>query len=130
MKLFYILEADLEELLTENPTDIVELKAKRHKRKEDDFICSKHILHALSTSVYNAHRNLETTTTLWTVLENKYCISKKSNKKFLISDFMDFKMTDNKMIIEQVNKILLIVNHLKDANIELSESFVFVVIMS
>ena len=39
-------------------------------------------------------------------------------------------MTDNKMIIEQVNEILLIVNHLKDANIELFESFIVGVIIA
>ena len=80
--------------------------------------------------VYNAYRTLETAKALWTALENKYRISEASNKKFLISNFMDFKMVTNKSIIGQVSEILLLINQLKDAGIDLPESFVVGVIIS
>ena len=59
VKLFYILEDDLEEIPEETDKDDAALKAKRAKRKEDDFLCRGHILNSLSTPVYNAHRTLE-----------------------------------------------------------------------
>ena len=130
VKLFYILEDGLEAIPEETPTDTAELKAKRAKRKEDDFLCRGHILNALSTSVYNAHRSLETAKELWTALERKYRISEASNKKFLICNFMDFKMVASKSIVGQVSEILLLVNQLKDAKIELPEPFVVGVIIS
>ena len=43
---------------------------------------------------------------------------------------MDFKMVTNKSIIGQVSEILLLVNQLKDAGIDLPESFVVGVIIS
>ena len=43
---------------------------------------------------------------------------------------MDFKMVTNKSIIGQVSEILLLVNQLKDAKIDLPESFVVGVIIS
>lgn len=103
---YSILEDDLEEIPKETDKDDAARKAKRTKRKEDDFLCRGHILNVLSTPVYNAHRTLETAKALWTALENKYRISKANNKKFLISNFMDFKMIANKSIIGQVSKIL------------------------
>ena len=130
VKLFYILEDGLETIPEETATDSTELKAKRAKRKEDDFLCRGHILNALSTSVYNAHRSLETAKALWTALESKYRISEASNKKFLICNFMDFKMVANKSIVGQVSEILLLVNQLKDAKIDLPEAFVVGVIIS
>ena len=120
----------MEEIPDETDIDDDALKAKRAKRKEDDFLCRGHILNALSTPVYNAHRTLEIAKALWTALENKYRISEASNKKFLISNFMDFKMVTNKSIIGQVSEILLLVNQLKDAGIDLPESFVVGVIIS
>ena len=103
VKLFYILEDNLEEMPEETDKDTDELKAKRAKRKEDDFLCRGHILNALSTSVYNTHRSLETAKALRTAMERKYLISEASNKKFLVCNFMDFKMHDNKSIIGQVS---------------------------
>ena len=56
VKLFYILEDEWEIILEETAGEDAALKAKGAKRKEDDLMCRGHILNALSTSVYNAHR--------------------------------------------------------------------------
>ncbi|XP_026396641.1 uncharacterized protein LOC113291307 [Papaver somniferum] len=93
-------------------------------------MCRGHILNALGLNVYNAHRTYGTAKDLWTALENKYKISEASNKKFLICNFMDWKMVDSKSIIDQISDLLLIVNHLKDAGIDLVSSFIVGVIIS
>ncbi|XP_026428711.1 uncharacterized protein LOC113324627 [Papaver somniferum] len=119
LKLWYILEDGLEAILAATDKDDDELKRRRKKREEDDFMCRGHILNVLGLNVYNAHRIYGTPKELWTALENKYKISEASNKKFLICNFMDWKMVDSKSIIAQFSDLLLIVNHLKDAGIDL-----------
>lgn len=63
-------------------------------------------------------------------LQSKYRIFEATNKKFLNCNFVDFKMTENKSIIGQVNKILGIINQPKDAKINLPKSFKIGVIIS
>ncbi|KAK1561144.1 hypothetical protein Q3G72_034948 [Acer saccharum] len=77
----------------EKPDDSDELKQKRRKRKEADYLCCGHILNALGNSVYNAHWNIVTAKELWTALDLKYRIKEASNQKFLISNFMEFKIS-------------------------------------
>ncbi|XP_026395980.1 uncharacterized protein LOC113290608 [Papaver somniferum] len=130
LKLWYILEYGLEAIPAATDNDDEELKKRRKKREEDDFMCRGHILNALGLNVYNAHRTYGAAKELWTALKNKYKISEASNKKFLIYNFMDWKMVDSKSIIAQVSDLLLIVNHLKDAGIDLVSSFIVVGIIS
>lgn len=58
--LAYLLENDLEVILEEKPNDFKELKEKRKKRKEADYLCCGHILNALGNSINNAYRNTRT----------------------------------------------------------------------
>ncbi|OVA14966.1 hypothetical protein BVC80_65g4 [Macleaya cordata] len=70
----------------------------RMKRKEEEFLCRGHILNALSSPIYTAHRHIQTAKELWTTLQEKYRIEEVSNQKFLIGNFMSFKITDDKSI--------------------------------
>ncbi|KAI9156333.1 hypothetical protein LWI28_004494 [Acer negundo] len=69
--LAHILEDDLETIPEEKADDSKKLKEKRKKRKEEDYLCTGHILNALGHTVYNAYRNIGTIKELWTVLDNK-----------------------------------------------------------
>ncbi|KAI9178190.1 hypothetical protein LWI28_023694 [Acer negundo] len=72
--LAHILEDDLETIPKEKADDSKELKEKRKKRKEEDYLCRGRILNALGRTVYNAYRNISTAKELWTALDNKYRI--------------------------------------------------------
>ncbi|XP_026410314.1 uncharacterized protein LOC113305508 [Papaver somniferum] len=130
LKLWYILENGLEAIPAATDKDDEELRKIGKKREEDDFMCGGHILNALGLNVYNAHRTYGTGKELWTALKKKYKISDASNKKFLICNFMDWKMVDSKSIIAQVSDLFLIVNHLKYAGIDFVSSFIVGVIIS
>lgn len=127
IKLSYILGDDLPSIPDEKEDDTDECKKKLHearqKRKEDDFLCRGHILNALSDSVYNGHRAIETAKELWVTLDNKYRIEEASNQKFLIGNYFDFKMNDSKSVLTQVHELQSIVNNLKNAEITLPEAF-------
>ncbi|KAK0599546.1 hypothetical protein LWI29_006218 [Acer saccharum] len=128
--LAHILADDLETIPEEKADDSKELKEKRKKHKEEDYLCRGHILNALGHTVYNAYRNIGTAKELWTALDNKYRIEEASNQKFLIGNFMDYKMSDSKSIMTQVHELLNVISDLKVAGVNLDESFLVGVIIS
>ncbi|MGG6656887.1 UNVERIFIED_CONTAM: hypothetical protein ITI05_24960, partial [Salmonella enterica subsp. enterica serovar Weltevreden] len=81
------------------------------------------IMNALSDSVYEGHRTIETAKLLWSALDNKYRIEEASNQKFLIGNYFDFKMVDSKSVLYHVHELQSIVNNLKICEIDLPESF-------
>ncbi|KAK3230092.1 hypothetical protein Dsin_001973 [Dipteronia sinensis] len=99
--------------------DSKELEEKRKKRKEEDYLCNGHILNALERTVYNAYRNIGIGIEPWTTLDNKYRIEEASNQKFLIRNFMDYKMSDSKLVMIQVHELLNVISDLKVARINL-----------
>jgi hypothetical protein len=123
LKLAYILEDDLEDILEPTPEDDDELKEKSRKRKEDDFLCKRHILNTLSNSIYDVYRTSSSAKELWKSLESKYKIEEAGIEVSIISNFMDFKMSNNKPVLTQVYEILLIVGDLKTMGVEIAERF-------
>ncbi|GJY76293.1 zinc finger, CCHC-type containing protein [Tanacetum coccineum] len=62
----------------------VEQIRKRAKRDNDDYVCRE----------------------LWDSLEAKYMAKDASSKKFLVSNFTNYKITDSRPVIEQRNELL------------------------
>ncbi|OVA02955.1 hypothetical protein BVC80_8781g14 [Macleaya cordata] len=50
----------------------------RMNGKEEEFLCCGHILNALSSPIYTAHRHIQTAKELWTTLQEKYRIEEVS----------------------------------------------------
>ncbi|GKD58674.1 hypothetical protein Tco_1296183, partial [Tanacetum coccineum] len=50
--------------------------------------------------------NVETSKELWDTLEAKYIADDASSKKFLVSNFTNYKMTDSRPVLEQYNELL------------------------
>nr|GEY63637.1 zinc finger, CCHC-type [Tanacetum cinerariifolium] len=82
MSVVYVLTTPMPEDGGENPT--VEQVRKRAKWNNDDYIC----------------RELRDT------LEAKYMAEDASSKKFLVSNFTNYKMTDSRLVLEQYNELL------------------------
>ncbi|GJS57889.1 zinc finger, CCHC-type containing protein [Tanacetum coccineum] len=51
-------------------------------------------------------QNVETSKELWDILEAKYMAEDASSKKFLVSNFTNYKMTDSRPVLEQYNELL------------------------
>ncbi|RVW22265.1 Retrovirus-related Pol polyprotein from transposon TNT 1-94 [Vitis vinifera] len=56
-------------------------------------------------------------------LENKYKAEEEGTKKFLISQYIDFKFFDEKPLLPQIHELQVIVNKLKVLKIELPKAF-------
>ncbi|XP_026439797.1 uncharacterized protein LOC113338638 [Papaver somniferum] len=124
----YIISKDLEPIPKDKEGDDEakkkELKEQRQKRKTDEFLCRGHILNQLVDSVYSAHRTTEGgAKTLWDAVDKKYRIEEASNQKFLISNYIDYKMSDSYSVVTQEHELGILVSKLKDAKINLPEAF-------
>nr|GEW51610.1 zinc finger, CCHC-type [Tanacetum cinerariifolium] len=87
----------------ENPT--VEQVRKRAKWDNDDYVCRGLILNGVSDSLFDIYQNVKTSKELWDTLEAKYMAEDASSKKFLVSNFTNYKMTNSRPVLEQYNKI-------------------------
>nr|GEV07736.1 putative reverse transcriptase domain-containing protein [Tanacetum cinerariifolium] len=84
----------------------VEQVRKRAKWDNDDYVCRGLILNGMSDSLFDVYKNVETSKELWDTLEAKYMAEDASSKKFLVSNFKNYKMTDSRLVLEQYNELL------------------------
>nr|GEV29639.1 zinc finger, CCHC-type [Tanacetum cinerariifolium] len=100
LKVVYVLTTPMPKLL-EDPT--VEAIRIREKWENDDYICRGHILIGMFDSLFDVYTNIESAKELWDSLESKYTTEDSSSKKFLVSNFNNYKMVDSRPVMEQYN---------------------------
>ncbi|GKB43454.1 zinc finger, CCHC-type containing protein [Tanacetum coccineum] len=93
LKVVYVLTTPMPKLM-EN--DTVEAIRRRSKLENDDYICRGHILNGMFDSLFDIYQNVESAKKLWGSLESKYMAEDASIKKFLVSNFNNYKMVDSR----------------------------------
>ncbi|KAG6503437.1 hypothetical protein ZIOFF_035750 [Zingiber officinale] len=117
----YLLLHDLAPIPAPTDKDTDEIKATRKKREEDEVRCRGYILNALTDRLYDLFRSIKSPQEIWNALENKYTSEKQGTDRFLSMKFFEFRMIDNKSIMDQVDELLVLVSRLKDLKIEVSD---------
>ncbi|GKA19424.1 zinc finger, CCHC-type containing protein [Tanacetum coccineum] len=84
----------------------VEQIRKRAKWDSDDYVCRGLTLNGMSDSLFDIYHNVESSKELWDSLEAKYMAEDASSKKFLVSNFTNYKMTDSRPVMEHNNELL------------------------
>nr|GEV28772.1 zinc finger, CCHC-type [Tanacetum cinerariifolium] len=64
------------------------------------------ILNGMSDPLFDIFQNVKSSKELWDSLEAKYMAGDASSKKFLVSNFINYKMTDLKPVMKQYNELL------------------------
>ncbi|GKC48705.1 hypothetical protein Tco_1071450 [Tanacetum coccineum] len=100
----------------------VEQIRKRAKWDSDDYVCRSLTLNGMSDSLFDIYQNVETSKELWDSLEAKYMVEDASSKKFLVSNFINFKMTDSRPVMEQYNELLGILGRFTQHNMNTDEA--------
>ncbi|GJW85689.1 (E)-beta-ocimene synthase, chloroplastic-like protein [Tanacetum coccineum] len=95
MSVVYVLTTPMPEDGGENPT--VEQVRKRAKWDNNDYVCRD-------------------------TLKAKYMAEDASSKKFLVSNFINYKMTNSRPVLEQYNKLLGILGRFTQHNMNMDES--------
>ncbi|GJU96091.1 RNA-directed DNA polymerase, eukaryota, reverse transcriptase zinc-binding domain protein [Tanacetum coccineum] len=75
--------------------ETLEQTRKRCKWDNDDYICRGHILNGMSDALFDVYQNMESEKELWDQLEAKYMAEDTYSKKFLVSNFNNYKMVDS-----------------------------------
>lgn len=90
---------------------------------EDDCICRSLILGAMSNTLFNLFCNYSTALELWTALQARYVTEDEGNRCYLINKFVDYKMIDEKPILEQVHEMLQIAQETAEIGEPMTEFF-------
>ncbi|GKC85573.1 zinc finger, CCHC-type containing protein [Tanacetum coccineum] len=93
---------------------------KKSKWENDDYVCRGIILNGMSDPLFDIYLFVESAKELWDSLEAKYMAEDASSKKFLVSNFTNYKMLDSRPVLEQYNKLLDFKHTLKHKNEELT----------
>nr|GEV61498.1 zinc finger, CCHC-type [Tanacetum cinerariifolium] len=102
--------------------ETLELTKKRCKWENDDYICRGHILNCMSDALFDLHQNVGSAKKLWDQLESKYMIEDASSKKFLVSNFNNYKMFDSKSVMEQYHELFRILRQFTQHCLNMGES--------
>jgi hypothetical protein len=98
MNVVYVLTTAIPEDYGEDAT--MEQMRARSKWENDDYVCKGLILNGMSDSLFDIYQNVETSQELWDSLEAKYMAEDASSKKFLVSNFNNYKMVDSRPVME------------------------------
>nr|GEV28443.1 zinc finger, CCHC-type [Tanacetum cinerariifolium] len=120
MSVVYVLTTLMPEDGGDNPT--VEQVRKMAKWDNDDYVCKGLILNGMSDSLFDVYQNVETSKELWDTLEAKYMAKDASSKKFLVSNFTNYKMTDSRPVLKQYNELFGILGRFTQRKMNMNES--------
>uniref|UniRef100_A0A2N9IVS8 Uncharacterized protein n=1 Tax=Fagus sylvatica TaxID=28930 RepID=A0A2N9IVS8_FAGSY len=123
LKIFYVLDLNLQPILDPTPQDTEQLKQQRIKREEDELVCKGHILNTLSDRLYDLFTTMTSPKEIWKALETKYKMEKQGTDKFIIQKYFDFKMMDNVSVLDQMHELQILVHKLNDLSIKIPELF-------
>ncbi|XP_071738652.1 uncharacterized protein [Rutidosis leptorrhynchoides] len=119
LKVVHVLSTPMPELLEDATLDQIR---RRNKWDNDDFIYRGHILNGMSDALFDVYQSVETAKELWDSLESKYMAEDASSKKFLVSNFNNYKMVDSRPVMEQFHEILRILGQFTQHNLKMDES--------
>nr|KAJ0187373.1 hypothetical protein LSAT_V11C900477740 [Lactuca sativa] len=83
----------------------------------------------MSDSFFDIYQNFESAKELWDSLESKYMAEDAYSKKFLVSNFMGYKMIDSRPVMEQFHEMLRILGQFSQHNLKMDEAIYVVVII-
>ena len=126
LKVVYVLSTPTPE---RNDNETLEQTRKRMKWENDDYICRGHILNGMSDSLFDVYQNAESAKALWESLESKYMVEDASATKFLVGNFMNYKMVDTRPVMEQFHEMLRILGQITQHNLLMDEAISVAVII-
>ena len=72
-------------------------------------------------ALFVIYQNIESSKALWYELETKYKAEDASSKKFLVSNFNNYKMVDSRPVMEQYNELVRILGQFAQHKMNMDE---------
>ncbi|PHU20105.1 Pentatricopeptide repeat-containing protein [Capsicum chinense] len=87
------------------------------------YLQRNYILSGLQDDLYNVYSGTKTSKELWGALERKYKMKDMGIKKFLVAQFLDFKMIDSKFVVSQVQELQVIIHDFLAEGLIVNDAF-------
>lgn len=68
----------------------------------NDYLCKIFILNSLDDSLYNVYVVVNKSKEMWDALKKKYRNDDVGTEKFIVANYLDYKMIDSKSIVSWV----------------------------
>uniref|UniRef100_A0A1S4CWN7 Zinc finger, CCHC-type n=1 Tax=Nicotiana tabacum TaxID=4097 RepID=A0A1S4CWN7_TOBAC len=124
LKVVYVISTARPPEANEVEEEPLESTRERMKWDNDDYICRGYILNGMSDALFDIYQHVETAKELWDTLENKYMSEDAFSKKFLVSQFNNYKMVEGRSIMDQFHEIQRIVSRFVQHKILMDETFI------
>jgi hypothetical protein len=90
---------------------------------QNNFMCKNYILNILDNTQYDVYSSIKSVKALWKVVNKKFKVEVAIMKKFIIGNFLDFKMVNSKIIMGQVQELQLTLFNIYSKNMVINEYF-------
>ncbi|XP_050210126.1 uncharacterized protein LOC126660602 [Mercurialis annua] len=89
----------------------------------NDYLCMNFILNALSADLYDYYNNDKTAKKKWEALQKKYDTEEAGTKKYAVSRYLKYQMTDDKSVEAQSHEVQKIAHEFISEGMVLDEQF-------
>ncbi|CAL0320864.1 unnamed protein product [Lupinus luteus] len=96
---------------------------------ENDYLCKNFILNGLSDDLYDYYSPFKSAKLIWYALEKKYDTEEAGTKKYAVSRYLKYQMTDDKSVESQSHEIQKIAHEIISEGMALDEQFQVAVII-
>lgn len=97
--------------------------------KEHDYLCKNFILNGLADDLYDYYSSCNSARDVWNALKKKYDTEEAGAKKYAVSRYLNYKMTDEKSVESQSHEIQKIAHDIISEGMALDEQFQVAVII-
>ncbi|XP_060972678.1 uncharacterized protein LOC133038526 [Cannabis sativa] len=90
---------------------------------ENDFLCKNFILNGLSDDLYDYYNSDKSAKEIWEALQKKYDTEEAGTKKYAVSRYLKFQMTDDKSVEAQSHELQKIAHEILSEGMTIDEQF-------
>ncbi|PON99483.1 Zinc finger, CCHC-type, partial [Trema orientale] len=90
---------------------------------EKDFLCKNFILNGLSDDLYDYYNSDKSAKEIWDALQKKYDTEEAGTKKYAVSRYLKYQMTDDKSVEVQSHELQMISHEIISEGMSLDEQF-------
>ena len=81
-------------------------------------------MNSMSDALFDVYQSMESAKELWRALDNKYISEDASSKNFILSQFNNYKMVEERLVLDQLHEIQRILSHFKQHNMHMDETII------
>ncbi|TYJ98000.1 hypothetical protein E5676_scaffold487G00230 [Cucumis melo var. makuwa] len=96
---------------------------------ETDFICKNLILNGLTDELYDYYSTMTTAKQVWEALQKKYDTEEAGSKKYAVSRYLRYQMTDDRSVEAQSHEIQKIAHEIINEGMPLDDQFQVTIII-